>query len=62
MDAERKILIAKIQTERHRGELLGPLIDRYGAQIVVQALGVMHCAHSLGVADQPRMDEDSLSD
>lgn len=40
---------AQIQLERQRGELLGTLVDRWGAEAVVEALGVKHVACSLGV-------------
>jgi len=46
----------EIRCERDRGELLGPLVDRYGAHAVVQALGMMHIAASLGI-DTPVTDE-----
>ena len=46
-------LLAKIRAERERGELLGPLCDKYGAEAVVKALGVPHVACSLGVGPAP---------
>lgn len=39
-----------IRSERDRGELLGPLTQKYGADAVVKALGVMRLAEDLGVA------------
>lgn len=40
-----------IRAERDRGELLGPLTQKYGATAVVRALGVMELAELLGVAE-----------
>ena len=42
-------LLKQIRKERSEGELIGPLTDKYGADKVVEALGVMHVARSLGV-------------
>jgi hypothetical protein len=50
-----KNLLAEIQVARQRGELLGPLCEKYGAEAVVKALGVKHVAVALGVQD----DEDA---
>lgn len=46
---ERDELLERIRQERVRGELLGPLTDKYGATDVVAALGIPHVAASLGV-------------
>lgn len=40
-----------IRYERERGELLGPLIGKYGATAVVRALGVLRVASDLGAID-----------
>ncbi len=44
--------LAAIRTARANGELLGDLVNRYGADLVVQALGVCGVAHILGL-DEP---------
>jgi hypothetical protein len=40
----------QIRADRRNGALLGPLVDRYGAEAVVLALGVSHVACALGVS------------
>ncbi len=42
----------EIRLARQNGELLGDLVARYGADAVVQALGVQGVAHILGL-DEP---------
>jgi hypothetical protein len=44
-----KHILEEIGRLRDRGELLGPLVDRFGADLVVEALGVHHISASLGV-------------
>lgn len=42
----------------HEGDLLGPMIDRFGADKVVRALGVMGVARILGIdGKSPSTDE-----
>lgn len=45
-----KRILDEIRERRERGDLLGPLADRYGAELVVKALGVKRIAEILGVA------------
>lgn len=44
----------EIRELRRNGELLGPLVDRFGADAVVRALGVMHIADALGITERAR--------
>lgn len=55
-------LLDQIRADRQRGELLGPLIDRYGSADVVRALGVMPIAHSLGLTDVYDRDGEGWAD
>lgn len=50
-----------ILAERANGELLGPLIEKYGAPAVVDALGVAHLANTL-LLDGPSPSESSDPD
>lgn len=43
------MIIEAIKLERTGGELLGTLVDRYGAEMVVEALGIPHLSWSLGI-------------
>jgi len=48
----------RIRADRHeRDHALGTLIDRYGANAVVAALGVHYLAYALGL-DAPQVDYD----
>lgn len=40
----------EIRRLRNGGELLGPLIDRFGSEAIVRALGVSRLADELGVS------------
>jgi hypothetical protein len=44
-----KRILEEIRLRRQRGDLLGPLTDQYGADLIVEALGISHIAGSLGV-------------
>lgn len=49
MAYSKQMIIEAIKLERTGGELLGTLVDRYGAEMVVEALGIPHLSWSLGI-------------
>jgi hypothetical protein len=52
--------LEQVREDRRRGDLLGELVDRYGAGLVVQALGVNHVACALGLRDEINGDDDDF--
>lgn len=62
MTAPLPTLDEQIRQERANGELLGPLLDKYGAEAVVRACGVSHIACSLGVCDHEEPEDDEVQD
>lgn len=50
--------LEQIRDERRKGEVLGQLAFKYGTDLVVEALGIHHIAHSLGLTEDKPDQED----
>lgn len=58
----KQLALEAIRLERKGGETLGSLVDRYGASLVVEALGVKYVAWSLGISGEHNAEKEHDSE